>query len=70
VTAEREPFSCTSYEVVRVWLDQSGDGIHVLEASEPVSVQVLGHAFATSYMYPGGLNFSEISEAPPHPVVK
>ena len=70
VTAEREPFSCSSYEVVRVWLDQSGDGIHVLEASEPVSVQVLGHAFATSYQYPGGLNFSEISEAPPRPVVK
>jgi hypothetical protein len=70
VTVEREQFSCTSYEVIRVWLDQSGDGIHVLEASEPVSVQVLGHALTTSYMYPGGLNFSEISEAPPRPVVK
>ena len=70
VTVERDQFSCTSYEVLRIWLDQSGDGIHVLEASAPVSVQVLGHASYTSYQYPGGLNFSEISEAPPHPTVK
>src|SRR5690349_21054173 len=70
VDEEPEYFKCSPFKVLRIWLDQSRGGIHVLESNEPIGVQVLGHASYTSYQYPGGLNVSEISEAPEQPPVK
>jgi hypothetical protein len=70
VSEEPEYFECSPYKVLRVWLDQSRGGIHLLEGTKPIGVQVLGHASYTSYQYPGGLNVSEIAEPPVEPPVK
>jgi len=43
------------------------DGAHVLTASAPVGLQVLGYGSYTSYQYPGGLNLKQISAPPPPP---
>jgi hypothetical protein len=69
---KRETFDCAGFELLRIWLDSSQGGIHVLEGNLPIGVQVVGHASYTSYQYPGGLNVSEIAPAPtlPHPPVK
>ena len=40
----------------------------MLEATQPVGIQVMGYGLATSYQYPGGSNLSSI--APPPPVIK
>lgn len=70
--ANRETFDCSGFEVLRLWLDSTQGGIHVVEGSQPIGVQVVGHARYTSYQYPGGLNVSEIAPEPtrPHPPVK
>lgn len=70
VSVAREGFPCSLYQVLRIWLDGSAGGVHLLEASEPVGVQVLGHARYTSYQYPGGLNVADLVPAPVHPPVK
>lgn len=69
---KRETFECSGFELLRIWLDSSQGGIHVLEGSLPIGVQVVGHASYTSYQYPGGLNVSVIAPEPtlPHPPVK
>jgi len=54
----------SGYSVIRVELDSGFDGAHVLDADEPVSLQVMGYGFATSYHYPGGLNLLHISDPP------
>jgi hypothetical protein len=68
----RDTFECSGFELLRIWLDSSQGGIHVLEGSLPIGVQVVGHASYTSYQYPGGLNVSVIAPEPtlPHPPVK
>jgi len=53
-----------SWSVTRVQLFASAGGSHVLVASNPVGVQVVGYGAYTSYQYPAGLDLSEIS-APP-----
>ena len=63
MTATATPIS-SGYGVARVELGLGIDGAHVLESDQPVSLQVMGYGFATSYHYPGGLNLSEISEPP------
>jgi hypothetical protein len=45
-------------------------GAHVLTASAPVGLQVLGYGSYTSYQYPGGLNLKQISTPPPPPPTK
>ena len=51
--------------VARIQLGPGNNGAHVLTATEPVGLQVMGYGTYTSYQYPGGLNLSEISIAPP-----
>ncbi len=63
-TAEVVPLS-SGYGVARVPLGTNTGGAHVLVASQPVGIQVMGYGTYTSYQYPGGLNLSEISIAPP-----
>jgi IgGFc binding protein len=68
VDVPRDPYTCASYQVLRIFLDPATGSFHTLEASAPIGVQVLGHALYTSYQYPGGFNLSEISTAPIPPV--
>ena len=67
VEANSEPFECSDYALVRIRLESAKDGVHVLEGSEPIGVQIIGHASYTSYQYPGGLNVSAIAPAPRKP---
>jgi hypothetical protein len=53
-----------AWSVTRAQLLTGGGGAHVLSASNPVGVQVVGYGAYTSYQYPAGLNLTEIS-APP-----
>jgi hypothetical protein len=58
------------YGVVRMPLNGinvGAGGAHVLSASAPVGVQVLGYGAYTSYQYPGGLNLKQIAPPPPDP---
>ncbi|HVY45846.1 MAG TPA: IgGFc-binding protein [Minicystis sp.] len=70
LTLDGHPVSTTitpissGYGVARVALDASGGGVHVLEASKPVGIQVLGYGAYTSYQYPGGLNLGKIAPPP------
>jgi hypothetical protein len=47
-----------------IQLGEGKDGVHVLDSSEPIGIQVIGYGDNTSYQYPGGLNLSAISAAP------
>jgi hypothetical protein len=56
------------YGIIRVSLNRvnvAGNGAHVLEASAPVGLQVIGYGDFTSYQYPGGLNLKQIAPPPP-----
>lgn len=57
-----------AYGVIHVELGPGQGGAHVIEATAPVGIQVLGYGAYTSYHYPGGSNL--ISIAPPPPPVK
>jgi hypothetical protein len=52
------------YGVARVLLAASGTGAHVLTASAPVGLQVMGYGSYTSYTYPAGLHLAFIAPAP------
>jgi hypothetical protein len=56
----------SGYSVMRIPLPVwTGDDFgFVIEADQPVGLQVMGYGFATSYQYPGGLNLARISEPP------
>lgn len=56
--------SGTDFVVGRLQLGAGKDGVHVLEGSDPIGIQVIGYGDNTSYQYPGGLNLSAISAAP------
>jgi hypothetical protein len=53
------------YGIVRVALGAGTGGAHVLEASAPVGIQVMGYGQYSSYQYPGGSNLKVIAKAPP-----
>jgi hypothetical protein len=55
----------SGFGVSRVQLGPGNNGAHVLVATEPVGIQVMGYGTYTSYQYPGGLNLSPIAPAPP-----
>ncbi|MFO0755987.1 MAG: IgGFc-binding protein [Byssovorax sp.] len=55
----------SGYGVARVQLGPGNGGAHVLLASAPVGIQVMGYGTYTSYQYPGGLNLTAISPPPP-----
>jgi hypothetical protein len=66
-TARATPIAA-GYGVLRVPVDiynTKGGGAHVLLASAPVGLQVLGYGSFTSYQYPGGLNLKHIAPPPP-----
>ena len=51
--------------VWRVYLEGATNaGVHVLESSAPVGLQVMGYGSYTSYQYPGGLNLKTIAPPP------
>jgi hypothetical protein len=53
------------YAVVRTKLGPGNKGAHVLKATKPVALQVMGYGSYTSYQYPGGLNLKRIAPPPP-----
>ena len=55
----------SGYGVRRVPLDSTTGGAHVLTATAPVGIQVMGYGEYTSYQYPGGLNLDVIAPPPP-----
>jgi hypothetical protein len=57
----------SGYTVSRVQLGGGQAGAHVLTASKPVGIQVVGYGSYTSYMYPGGLDLARIAP-PPQPI--
>jgi hypothetical protein len=58
------PVGTTGYSVVRVQLGAGQGGAHVLTATQPVGIQVMGYGAYTSYQYPGGLDLLHISPPP------
>lgn len=68
VDAPWEKIGDGPYGVVRVSLKGTGkDGAHVLTATNPVGVQVLGYAYATSFEYPAGFNLDLLAPPPQAP---
>jgi hypothetical protein len=64
VSSEFKPISGTEWYLARVKLGPGKQGTHVLEATQPIGIQVLGYGDNTSYQYPGGLNLGQIAPAP------
>jgi hypothetical protein len=64
VTDTPSPIGGSSFGVVRIKLDAGNDGAHVLVASQPVGLQVVGYGLYTSYQVPGGLNLALIAPPP------
>jgi len=54
----------SGYGVMRVKLGAGNAGAHVLTASNPVGIEVMGYGSYTSYTYPGGLDLKYISPPP------
>lgn len=54
----------SGFGVARVELPLGNSGAHVLEATAPVGIQVLGYGLATSYQYPGGSDLNIIAPPP------
>jgi hypothetical protein len=65
VSGELKPVDGTAWSIARVKLDVGAhDGAHILDASAPVGIQVLGYGDYASYQYPGGLNLGQIAPPP------
>jgi hypothetical protein len=58
------PVGSNGYGVARIKLGAGNGGAHVLTASNPVGLQVMGYGAYTSYTYPGGLDLKYISPPP------
>jgi hypothetical protein len=54
----------SGYGIRRVKLPPVGTGTHVLTATKPVGIQVIGYGAYTSYQYPGGLDLKVIADPP------
>ncbi|MGH7297215.1 MAG: IgGFc-binding protein, partial [Polyangiaceae bacterium] len=63
-TVAATPVGASGYAVLRLALGASNAGAHVLTATSPVGLQVMGYGSYTSYQYPGGLDLARIA-APP-----
>jgi hypothetical protein len=55
----------SGYGVARILLGAGNGGAHLLTATAPVGIQVMGYGAYTSYQYPGGLNLDAIAPPPP-----
>jgi hypothetical protein len=58
------PIGSTGFGVLRVKLGAGNAGAHLLTASNPVGLEVVGYGAYTSYTYPGGLNLDLIAPPP------
>jgi hypothetical protein len=67
LVAEPQAIGTSAYSVYRAQLGPGQLGAHVLIASQPVGLQVVGYGAYTSYRYPGGLNLAQIAAPPPPP---
>jgi hypothetical protein len=65
VTGAGLPLGSSGYEVHRIPLGPGQNGAHVLTATKPVGLQVMGYGRYTSYQYPGGLDLQQIAPPPP-----
>ena len=65
VRAAPQAVGTSGFSVYRVALGAGQQGAHVLVASQPVGIQVVGYGAYTSYMYPGGLDLQPIAPPPP-----
>lgn len=54
----------SGFGVAHVQLGPGNQGQHVLEATAPVGIQVLGYGSYTSYQYPGGSDLNVIAPPP------
>jgi hypothetical protein len=57
----------SGYGITRVPLGPGNGGAHLLTATEPVGLQVIGYGAYTSYQAPGGLTLHVIAPPPPTP---
>ncbi len=55
----------SGYSLARVKLGSGAQGAHLLSATQPVGIQVMGYGSYTSYQYPGGANLEAIAPPPP-----
>ncbi|MFO0755042.1 MAG: IgGFc-binding protein [Byssovorax sp.] len=55
----------SGFGVARIHLGPGNGGAHLLTATAPVGIQVMGYGAYTSYQYPGGLNLDAIAPPPP-----
>ncbi len=64
VSSQLKAITGTMFVGGHVSLGDGKDGVHVLNSSDPIGIQVIGYGDNTSYQYPGGLNLSAISAVP------
>jgi hypothetical protein len=64
VSSQLKAITGTMFVGGHVSLGPGKDGVHVLDSSDPIGIQVIGYGDNTSYQYPGGLNLSAISAVP------
>jgi hypothetical protein len=64
-TATATPVGTSAFGVMRIPLMAGNGGAHVLTATKPVGLQVMGYGSYTSYTYPGGLDLALIAPPPP-----
>jgi hypothetical protein len=64
VTATPTAVGSSGFGVLRVKLGAGQNGAHVLQASNPVGLEVTGYGAYTSYTYPGGLDLKYIAPPP------
>lgn len=55
----------SGFGVARILLGGGNGGAHLLTATAPVGIQVMGYGTYTSYQYPGGLDLDAIAPPPP-----
>lgn len=55
----------SNFGIARILLGAGNGGAHLLTATAPVGIQVMGYGAYTSYQYPGGLNLDAIAPPPP-----
>ena len=59
-----QAIGATGFGVARFKLGAGAGGSHVLAASAPVGIQVMGYGLYTSYQYPGGSDLTAIAPPP------
>jgi hypothetical protein len=63
-TGTPTPIGSSGFSSLRLTLGAGQAGAHVLTATNPVGLQVMGYGSYTSYTYPGGLDLASIAPPP------